>query len=292
MKLFKLLPIAIIVVFALSACNNAGTQQDGGDQNNQDQTQQQEQNQDQAMEGDQVQDQFQSRYGTNLDCGSLKLGKDKDQCEMMVNDFIGNMLEQEILLTFDISRCDELPADIAENCKNTITESGVKGPVGEEELMVLNEILSGQVTEPDEDANGGGEVIFDKSKCAELTTEGLAAFCEKEIAMRMEQNLFNEIVNSGESSRCNELTDENAITQCKQFFGLEVVEEPATTAEEMPVEPAEPVAAPEGATVTPTEEAPAGTMEAETAPVVEADVDMDVDADVAPAAPAGSEVGL
>jgi hypothetical protein len=166
-----------------------------------------------------------SRYGTNMKCSLLKSPEGRQECEMQLNDTIGNMLESEIISAFDVDRCKELPTEIAKTCIDRLTATGVKGPVTAEEIALLNEIRRGA---PSADAENP-VIVYDSARCAELKTVGYKEYCEKMILERTEQEKFSEIMQSEDKARCNELTTVSLKNDCKRFFG-EVVEEPVVEA--------------------------------------------------------------
>lgn len=159
-----------------------------------------------------------SRYGTSLKCSQLKSPGGREECEMQMNDVVGNMLEREIVATFDIGRCKELPGEAGESCKTRLSETGVTGPVSDEEIALFQEIAGGIFPEVKEGEEPPRYPTYNKARCAELKASGYQAYCEKKITERMERNLFDEIIQSEQSSRCEELTDEQMKNDCKNIF--------------------------------------------------------------------------
>ena len=165
--------------------------------------------------------QYVSRYGKNMKCSNLKNAEKQKMCEMQINDVVGAMLEAEIIESFDVGRCDELPADVAQNCKNRLTETGVQGPVSASERELFSEIMRGKYPEMNE---GDSEILsyptYDKSKCAELHSSGYRAYCEKKIAEREARNQLEEVIQAGDVNRCDEFSDDDLKRECKMFFGV------------------------------------------------------------------------
>lgn len=161
------------------------------------------------------------RYGANMKCDLLKSAERRQECEMQINEIIGSMLESEIISGFDISRCSELPNAIGQNCQKRLTESGVKGPVPAEEVMIFNEIQRGTFSEDPENPMP----VYDSARCAELKAVGYKEYCEKRVAERAERNKFEEVIMSNDRSRCDELSAEESKNECRRFFGIEAAEE-------------------------------------------------------------------
>lgn len=141
-------------------------------------------------------------YGSKMECGRLKTEKGRQGCELQVNEMIGHMLRQEIVNTFDVGRCSELPDEVAKSCKKSLTETGVQGPVPAEEMAMFEDISRGR----------------SGVQCADLKTPGYKAYCDREMNERSQRNLFNEIVISEDSGRCSELSDASFREQCSTYF--------------------------------------------------------------------------
>ena len=181
-----------------------------------------------------------SRYGTGLNCGVLQRAESKERCEVQINDVIGMMLEEEIRDSFDAKRCQKLPDDLAESCVNDIAKTGVQGPITDEERMVFEEALLPSYPAIDEEGgeDASARPVYDKAKCAELKTPGYKEHCEKAVADRMDREKLDEIVDSGNVSRCEELVTESVRNDCKSYFGIESpepepVEEPGSAPDEV-----------------------------------------------------------
>jgi len=166
-----------------------------------------------------------SRYGTGLKCSQLVSDLARKECEVQMNDVVGSMLEREIVSTFDINRCKELPGEVGESCQSRLADTGVKGPVSAEELALFAEITRGEFPMAEEGQEPALYPVYKKERCAELKATGYQAYCEKMIAERMERNLFDEIIQSEKSSRCDELKSERMMNDCKSFFGIDVAPE-------------------------------------------------------------------
>jgi len=180
-----------------------------------------------------------SRYGSGLKCSLLKSADKRQDCEIQVNEMIGMMLESEIVGSFDVKRCKELPSEVAERCENRLAEAGVQGPVSDEELEMFREAIRGTSLalnkENEEGETPMSQPVYDSSKCAKLKTSGYKEYCESQVVYRIDQYKLDEIIMSDNSARCDELKNEDFKTMCKQFFGEESVApetvEPATTTE-------------------------------------------------------------
>ncbi len=135
-----------------------------------------------------------------ITCDMLKSAERQEECRRMLNEITTDMFSSEIRQTFDLKRCDELSKYMVEDCKNYIEKSGVKGPVSEAELKALRD-------------------IEDITKCVALTTPGLKGYCEKQLNQRIEEEKIWQIIEGGDVSRCDELTNEDFKRMCKEEFG-------------------------------------------------------------------------
>lgn len=168
-------------------------------------------------------------FGPNMKCSMLRNTDNRQDCEMQVNETIGMMLEHEIASSFDVKRCKELPASIAEMCTNRLTDSGVQGPVSDEDKVIFREAMRGTSPEITEE-NEEGETpflfpVYDIANCSQLKTSGYKAYCEKRITEKIDSNKLEEIIQSGDSKRCDELVSEDHRLECEMFFGIYVVSE-------------------------------------------------------------------
>lgn len=230
-NLLKFLSVTILSLFVLGACTTPGASQT--------ETQVDAQQPEKAQTEQQEEAVAQSRYASNLNCGMMKDQVNKANCEMQLNEVIGSMLESEIYSTFDSSRCKELGGQMAEYCVSRIAETGVKGPVGVDEMSLLNEAMMGTPSEENSADGSFRGMTFDKKSCEALKTEGMKEFCEKMMDERISQYKFEEIVTAGDVKRCDELEDENRIRDCKMFFGVEVPPPAFVAPLDVTVEPAE-----------------------------------------------------
>jgi hypothetical protein len=241
----KLLPLPAIALLVLAACTNPLTQEPTAQAPTPAPTPGQEAVTDEAQPAEQppipadIPETTQvpeSRFGTNLKCSDLEVTEHRQDCDQQVNDLIGNMLESEIINTFDLKRCKDLPDDIALTCEVQLADTGVQGPISNKELATYREAVRGTLPDPDELGEALPVPEYDISKCSRLTTSGYKAYCEAQVNARIEQNKLDEIIQSGDSNRCSELAGEDNITQCKLFFGIEVPVVPAP----LPLEPLPP----------------------------------------------------
>lgn len=207
MKNIKLIPVALLSLLTLSACATSLPQNAPKDTVTIEQT---------AVIQDAESTVMLSRYGTGMNCELLKAEGAVDACKSQMNEMIGNMFESEIMSSFDVDRCKELPGDLGVSCQSRLEESGVKGPVSKAEADKFQEILRGSFPEPKE-----GEVMvqrypnYDVKQCIELKTPGYQAYCEKQVNERVESNLMDEIFLSKDVSRCEELKDAQRQETCK-----------------------------------------------------------------------------
>lgn len=159
-----------------------------------------------------------SRFGKEMKCDVLKAKDAQQNCEMQINDMIGGMLESEIISSYDIGRCSELPAGVAKSCQDRLSATGVKGPVPDEEIAMFNDIMRGT---PNKDPKNPG-ITYDSTKCAQLKTPGYKEFCEARLSERADQQKLNQIIQSKDKKGCDTLTTQTMKDDCKRFFGEEV----------------------------------------------------------------------
>lgn len=187
-----------------------------------------------------------SLYAQGLTCDLLQTANQKEQCESRVNDVVGALLEEEVISRFDIDRCKKLEDKIGINCQNVLANINVQGPVSDDEMAIFSQAISGNLPEPREP----GETFdphsqvrtFDLGTCSQLTTPGYKEFCESQLTQLMEQEKFNDILSSGNSTRCAELSGD-VQDQCEVFFGLAEEPQPNTLdPASLPAEPPTPEA--------------------------------------------------
>lgn len=159
---------------------------------------------------------MQSRYGQTMKCDLLKGANARQACETQTQDMIGMMLESEIINSFDVSRCKIFTEQMASECEKRIADTGVKGPVSEEEQALFNQAM--QPIMPTEPMEGPMVLTYDSAKCGELKADGYKAYCEKMVLQRMDQEKLMDIVSSGELKRCDELKDNSMKEQCKMLL--------------------------------------------------------------------------
>jgi len=191
-------------------------------------------------------------------CGDLKNETSKQNCFENVKNIALEELNNEIVRTFDMKRCVELPQDMADSCVNMIKESGVTGPVSDEEITALREAMNlvYKTTQgPEGEVIAEEEGYYDIAKCASLIAPGLKEYCEKRLNMQMEQEKMFQIVESGEVAKCDELKEESLKKSCKSELGV-AVEEPENTGAEMIEETTEPTEATEPVPAEPTANEP------------------------------------
>ncbi|MBU0727911.1 hypothetical protein KKA95_04470 [Patescibacteria group bacterium] len=138
----------------------------------------------------------------------------EDECNQLLSNMAAEELEDEILDTFDSARCGKLPENMIEDCKDRIKQSGVQGPVSTEELEIFDAAM--EYTAPEEGQGGGYSMV----KCSLLTTPGFQTYCEAMVNELMDEDALDEIVDSGDSSRCSELKTEEVNNRCLIEFNL------------------------------------------------------------------------
>ena len=167
-----------------------------------------------------------SRYGSNMKCTQLTSLERRQECEMQVNDVIGSMLESEIIATFDVGRCRQLPEGVAEDCEQRLAETGVQGPVSDAERVIYDEAIRPSYPAMEEgDADVVPQPVYTKEKCAELSTPGYRAYCERVIDERIDRSKLDEILTSEDVNRCSELSNVALQEECQMFFGVELEED-------------------------------------------------------------------
>src|SRR5690606_3310111 len=86
-----------------------------------------------------------------IDCEDLNTEFYRLACQEQVNRVAGQILAEEVMKTFDLSRCSELSYDSMENCKTQLQASGVQGPISLEQAEVLNQALQAIPSPSEED---------------------------------------------------------------------------------------------------------------------------------------------
>ena len=162
---------------------------------------------------------MQSRYGQKMSCDLLADENERLSCIARVNDLIGMSLESEIMNSFDASRCQLLPEEMAADCQRRLEETGIKGPISVEDRAALQTALQPVIPVSDlENATPEAAPVqpyYDAKLCQSLKADGLRAYCEKNLAERIDQQKLSEIIASGELSRCDSLSLENYREQCR-----------------------------------------------------------------------------
>jgi hypothetical protein len=201
-------------------------------------------------------------------CNDLKNDTLRANCKRQINSVILDAMNSEIINAFDAQRCVKLPQDMADICAQTIKDSGVQGPIADDQVQALRNAMD--LTYKTTQAAEGepmieGEGYYDISKCAALTAPGLKEYCEKQLNAHIQQEKMFKIIEAGDATKCDELTDEQNKTTCKIELGV-AVEEVAPINPEAPVTDTPPVTD-VTTEIAPTTEAPAVEVPATDVPV-------------------------
>ena len=166
-----------------------------------------------------------------IDCSLMKDPIVKKECEYGVAVLVSSYVQDEALRFFDVSLCDQLPTQFMEDCRSSVEETGVKGPITLEEVLALNDALKVvdivyAVEEGEEiPEDFSPEFTYDRSKCAVLTTPGLSKYCEDQINKTEELPLLNDIIESGSADKCEILKTDKYKNECISYFTPEPIEE-------------------------------------------------------------------
>jgi len=153
--------------------------------------------------------------GKLITCDMLNDADSQNDCYFQQNEIAINELYGEIRKTFSLSRCAELPESMIGGCQDYIEKTGIQGPITMEEYDALQAAMRPVVNESeDEEAE-----TYDVNNCVALTVTGMRGYCEKKINERMQNQLIDEIFQSGDAARCDELTDEESRAGCKLELG-------------------------------------------------------------------------
>jgi len=158
-----------------------------------------------------------------ITCDDLKNQNNQEICKQEVNTVAINILFDEIVRLFDLKRCDELPVDTIDDCKQYLNESGVTNPISEDTAQVFDDIL-----------NEVYDNNYDITTCNALTDPDLRNYCIKRIKEFSDEEQFGQILESEDVTKCDELLTEDYQNSCKS--NLEVVEEPIEELIEEPVD--------------------------------------------------------
>ena len=134
-----------------------------------------------------------------MTCDMLKDAGLKTDCKELVKGMIRDALFSEITSTFALDRCPELvDPGIVKNCQDKINKTGVTEPVSAEEAKKLEAATSGT----------------DKAACDQMATPELKAHCEGKVEARVSEMTLDEILTSGDVTRCAELSgDEKSLCE-------------------------------------------------------------------------------
>ena len=176
-------------------------------------------------------------------CADLKNETSRADCMTQTNDIVLNALNSEITSTFDTKRCVEMPQEMADECVKQIQESGVQGPISDEQVQALRDSMnpSFKVPEGAEGQDVESEQYYDITKCATLTEAGLKEYCEKQLNKRINEDTALKIVGSRDATKCDELKDEISKRNCKIELGTLTEKPEVLRGEEPVVEITEPV---------------------------------------------------
>lgn len=218
----KLLAFVSVSIFVLSACTNnvgleAGDSVDVTDQS--------------EIITDLDSSPSVSRFGNNMSCDLLQGKEAREMCVIQINEMIGSMLVSDIYTTFNKERCKELPQMIAVECEQYLMNTGVVGPISEQELSLYNKIIAGTYAEPgDTSVVGQPNLVFEIDRCSELKTTGLSEFCKKQVNQRINQRKFEEIIAGGDATKCEDL-EGSLIESCNSFFNVDIADEQISPSE-------------------------------------------------------------
>lgn len=161
-------------------------------------------------------------------CDMLTSESGKVNCTQMINDMIAEELSNEISRTFDIKRCDELDGYRVENCKSRIENTGVTGPVSEDEIQDYQNAMNmtyPELTGEEDEEMEGGVGYYELTKCAALKAPGYKVYCEKRLGERIDEEKLWKIIEGGDVSECDTLTSGDMREMCKMEFGVYPEEE-------------------------------------------------------------------
>ena len=167
-----------------------------------------------------------------MDCSALRMENTKADCLQLVNDMVENLLFNEIVGTFDISRCDELGESRSVDCKATLEATGVQGPINDQDFQKYQEAIrmvfeQGECNEQyDDDGNivdvtcSEGRSYYDPLKCDSLSNQGLTDYCRLQVTRNIEEEQAMKIFQDGQVSDCDALTNKDVLLMCKSHFGV------------------------------------------------------------------------
>lgn len=156
--------------------------------------------------------------GKIYSCNDLQSDKLRVECENQMNIIVIDVLYSEILNTFDIARCAELPESLENDCIDSIKISGITGPISDEEVEIFQKATSlGKIFPVAEGEEGQDKPLT----CTDLKTSGYKEYCEKVLTQNKQSEMLTEIIIAANPSRCDELTDVNLKRECKAIFGIE-----------------------------------------------------------------------
>jgi len=163
-----------------------------------------------------------------LDCNLFEKGEVREMCESQVNEQISNMLLMEARSKFNISLCKNLSTPFSEECERYITDSGVQGPISDEEVLIFKDAVKIILPEPPEPSDNEIEIenefinrTYKIEKCDELTTPGFKEYCKNKVTQKIDQNTLDSIYTSGDSSKCETIKNDRIKQNCLTLFDIE-----------------------------------------------------------------------
>jgi hypothetical protein len=156
-------------------------------------------------------------------CNMLKSKDNQDKCNSQAQDMISRFLLSEIQNTFDVSRCKILPEELISDCENNINNTGVTGPVSDEDLAAYESAINPYSSQPEEETTQVQPTspTYDKTKCAVLKAPGFKAYCEKQLDIRSDSDLLPSIIRERKIEKCDELKTEEVKRQCENMLGVQ-----------------------------------------------------------------------
>ncbi len=136
-----------------------------------------------------------------LDCGMLR-HLDPDECERRANEAIAQMLAEEIISTYDLGRCPELPGPLVDSCQQVIAASGIQGPLSLAERKQLDQALLA-------------------ASCQDLPAgNGARQYCQSQSqASPSAPSAYNPALEARNLDECQSLDTPQLQSQCRSRFG-------------------------------------------------------------------------
>jgi len=138
-------------------------------------------------------------------CDSIQNKSLKSDCKSASDSSKRNqLLFNDVLLTFDSSRCSTIPVDyLKQGCFIALQKTGVKGPISTADQAILQKAFS---------AN-------DLFACRGFKAKGLDKYCIQTVANEIQKSVYKRIIQIGDVKNCENLKNQKFKKACFAELG-------------------------------------------------------------------------